>query len=313
MISLCLSCSAKLRSEPSARPPSTRFVRQLSRVLRARRPCDPSLYQQSGSCEHLQKMVSWSALTYIPDRHPSPIPPAALYCIPEAMKLMTRLEHLSINYPMLTQEQDLIPSHTFPRLRKYAFSDYGGYDGPLMISFLTRHPTLTHIRLGYNSIERPAMTPSVRISLPNLEYYVGPAELIPSIVACGLREARLRWRSEILYRTELEIDRVISGLNSLTTSYIPFVFSNNSFWRGVTAPLLTSIAKHMPHIKTLRIESLLNSGELDEVSFPVLDRPSAELNRQQLTALQPVFRCSRASCILQWDTIVNCNWRISQL
>ncbi|KAF7361548.1 hypothetical protein MSAN_01188400 [Mycena sanguinolenta] len=96
-----------------------------------------------------------------------------------------------------------------------------------------------------------------RVSLPNLEYYEGDANLILAIDnAIRLKEVKLCWDSE----DDAQIDRIIIGLSSMTKSDIPVVSSH--VYPDDPFQIVTSVSKHMRNAQTLGLASLRDCIEL---------------------------------------------------
>ncbi|KAJ7852940.1 hypothetical protein B0H14DRAFT_3656196 [Mycena olivaceomarginata] len=164
------------------------------------------------------------------------------------MDLMHRLQHLVIHL------QHASPMGcTFPRL---VSCDIGVSPGDTLVPFLQRHPHLTRLRIAADddiAIER-----GTHITLLNLEHYDGPASLIPALVIRQLREAWLDWHSNDI--SENEVERIVAALASLTTLDFPFL-SSHEYTRDCCGPIISSLSRHMPYIKTLRMSWLKSWNE----------------------------------------------------
>jgi hypothetical protein len=92
-------------------------------------------------------------------------------------------------------------------------------------------------------------SPTLRIHLPNLQYFDGDATFIPAIMAHELGEARLYWDDHE------DIERTVVALRSMTSPDIPFVSINNGTESHQCAALVEALATHIPNIKTLHMRS----------------------------------------------------------
>ncbi|KAJ7478678.1 hypothetical protein B0H11DRAFT_2028278 [Mycena galericulata] len=201
----------------------------------------------------------------------------------EAMKLMTRLERLSIaKTPVLSLLH-------FPRLISCGVqilgSDVDGISGADIVSqFLTRHPTLTHVEM--NSLQaRPV---EERIPLPNLCHYGGTALAIPEICLCRLRTTRLNW---FLPAGTPTIDQIILALNALTTLDRPFVSSHYCFTGVKHLVILKSLSTHMPHTTTLQMRFI--HSELDDEDFEQFTECLPLFHRLAYLALDYIYEFPR--------------------
>ncbi|KAJ7490842.1 hypothetical protein FB451DRAFT_626516 [Mycena latifolia] len=186
-----------------------------------------------------------------------------------ALKLMSRLESLSISLHVLSQPYRLtLLQLSFPRLLACTitppyFDDdpTGTSDVDWIASFLALHPTLTRVHVA--TINELAASPPVRISLLNLQHYEGPAGLIPALALCGLREAQIAWTA-VAIANSTNIDNIIRALNLLTAPEIPFYSAHEYYNPDRCKPILTSISTHMPHTRTLQMRSFADCNFLDE-------------------------------------------------
>ncbi|KAJ7100517.1 hypothetical protein C8R44DRAFT_353368 [Mycena epipterygia] len=190
---------------------------------------------------------------------------ARISMLTELLKLMQKLEHLSIN-PVVWYGPEG-PSHDYrPVILQSTFSgllscvipmiegfvvDLEDPHIDLLGSFLSRHPKLTRIHVRGQLLRAP----SARISLENLQYYRGPGILLPSLdVGIGLREARIEWSSSEID----DLENIIVSLNSLTRHDIPFTFCTEDCDDDVDAlQIMDSISRNIPHTKTLRLACLV--------------------------------------------------------
>ncbi|KAJ7773649.1 hypothetical protein DFH07DRAFT_801357 [Mycena maculata] len=163
----------------------------------------------------------------------------ALDVLKQAMKLMSRLEHLAIVSPSSMTPWRSLP---FPRLLSCRLTLWA-FDTPgeeMVSSFLTRHPTLTHICMALIST-------SLQISLPNLQCFEGYAFGVPLIVSEPLRAARLLWSRS----RNQNFDNIIMALNSMTDPFRPFG-SSHQCTKQECASIFASLSGQMPHTTTLQ-------------------------------------------------------------
>ncbi|KAJ7734838.1 hypothetical protein B0H16DRAFT_1577373 [Mycena metata] len=209
---------------------------------------------------------------------PQPSPPVLGGMLLASMKLMTRLEHLF--FPALYKLQDncfdaLLADVTLPCLLTCGISHFSSWNaaGDKIGLFLQRHPTLTRVRLRTNM--RIVISPTLRISLPNLRHYDGSVGLLPSMEAGGnLTRARLHWHSD---HEDEDIDQAVKVLCSLSNPTIPF-FAVHEYRDNSWQPILTSMAAHMPHTTALQMRPLAEFGT--DLTEQIIDH---------ITACLPVF------------------------
>ncbi|KAF7353991.1 hypothetical protein MVEN_01085800 [Mycena venus] len=173
-----------------------------------------------------------------------------------SIKLMVMLEHLSI-YPYVWSSQSeiglLLWQQTFPRLLTCDIGLPYGAPGDTFTHFCSRHPALTRLRLrSMNKVKSP---PSNRVSLSNLVYYDGQAELLPFVIAGGLKAAQIMWHADA------DIEHIIVALSSLTRPDIPF-YSYHEYCDDYCIPIITFVSMHMPQTKTLQMCSLVDFDRL---------------------------------------------------
>ncbi|KAF7340874.1 hypothetical protein MSAN_02116900 [Mycena sanguinolenta] len=94
---------------------------------------------------------------------------------------------------------------------------------------------------------------SLRVSLPNLEFYEGDAAFILGIDAICLKEVQLTWHDI----DDADVDKIITRLSSMTNPDVPFV-SSHQYLGDPCHQIVTSVSMHMPHTKTLRLHSLVD-------------------------------------------------------
>ncbi|KAF7361552.1 hypothetical protein MSAN_01188800 [Mycena sanguinolenta] len=189
-----------------------------------------------------------------------------------SLKLMLSLDHLSLSAFALDTRHTvmLLEQCSFPQLIScdlWAPSDIKDLfqipppplskSSDLTAVFLTRHSTLK--RIQFHSVYRMVASRSVHAPLPNLEFYAGHARFILSINAIGLQAVELVWYTE----DDEVIDEIVTGISSMTRPNFPFV-SSHSYWDD-PCQIVTSVSKHIPHTKTLRLQCL-------ELSFTILSQ-----------------------------------------
>ncbi|KAJ7675139.1 hypothetical protein B0H17DRAFT_1140452 [Mycena rosella] len=125
--------------------------------------------------------------------------------------------------------------------------------GDLLASFLKLHPGLTRLRFSVGSIV--AMSPSLRVSLPNLQHYDGPAGPITALDVRGLKEAKISWNSG--ETSDTYIDNTIKALNLLTSPDIGFI-SSHEYCDPCCMSIVTSVSNPMQYTRTLRMRSLMD-------------------------------------------------------
>ncbi|KAJ7736202.1 hypothetical protein DFH07DRAFT_843031 [Mycena maculata] len=169
----------------------------------------------------------------------------------QSMKLMRRLEHLSIDSTRVVGQ--LVPKLSllnFPRILRCSLkipADMWHVD--VVAAFLKTHATLTHVRIYING---PIGHQSV--FLPNLQYFDGYMAHLPSIVTQHLKAVRILWRIG-----GLEIDNFVKKLASMTDPKIPFI-SSHRFHTSLddTSRILTALSTRMQHTTTLQINYLVD-------------------------------------------------------
>ncbi|KAF7340889.1 hypothetical protein MSAN_02118400 [Mycena sanguinolenta] len=182
------------------------------------------------------------------------------------LKLMWRLEHLSVSLCTLEDHHwaNLLERGQYTQLTSCDL--WVPTDAPvilptrpsdLAVSFLTRHPTLKRVRFIF--ADRIVPSQSVRVSLPNLEFYRGDAEFIVAIDAICLKAVDLIWYSED------NVENIIVALSSITQPDLPFISSHELRSWGGLRQIVTSLSKHMPHTQTLRLACLRGSLRQDTI------------------------------------------------
>ncbi|KAJ6566982.1 hypothetical protein B0H19DRAFT_1139059 [Mycena capillaripes] len=183
--------------------------------------------------------------------------PAMRSLLNTSPQLMQRLEHLSVTIDEL---DPFLAQCTFPHLltcELYLLPvNSPPHDDPV-VSFLSRHPTLTRIRLRNH---RTLQTSSPKVQLPNLQYYTGNAPLLLHINSNCLREATVRW----FHVEEADVEKFIIALGSLSQASVPFRLSNYHFLHN--PGLIDSISRHMPHIQSLQLHEVLLDRPVWDVS-----------------------------------------------
>ncbi|KAJ7127564.1 hypothetical protein C8R43DRAFT_1027651 [Mycena crocata] len=138
-----------------------------------------------------------------------------------------------------------------------------------LASFMVRHQTLTRFTLRVDYESALAISRSLPLSLPNLQYYDGPASLVPSLaVGGGLREAVLLWQRTDLSNSRMEV--ILTALASSTRPDIGFVCQNNYRVHKDFMGVVEYLSRHIPQTKTLRV-SCLSSWPVEEPAHSLAD------------------------------------------
>ncbi|KAJ7084641.1 hypothetical protein B0H15DRAFT_848419 [Mycena belliarum] len=217
----------------------------------------------------------------------------------EAMKSMSGVEQLYIDpYVLLQPYRFTLLELSFPRL---LVVDIGPPDSnrdlessPVLdrvASFLARHPTLTRVRVSARGLRHPPSL-SVRIPLPNLQYFDGTSALVSSLIVRGLRGAAISW--DPCDKPAIEIDKIIRTLSLLTTPEIPF-FSSHDYRPGFAKYIVAAVSKHIPHTRTFHLRS---------ATFRQLELLGAETSHCMMTCL-PRFTCLRYFAM---DRVLDIAW-----
>ncbi|KAJ6510758.1 hypothetical protein C8R45DRAFT_965109 [Mycena sanguinolenta] len=172
-----------------------------------------------------------------------------------ALKLMLRSDHLSISGSTLDNHHwaILLEEAYLPELISCDFWIPNVLPTPplhLLALFFARHSTLK--RVQFHSGCDLVASQSVRVSLPNLEFYKGDADFIPAINAIGLKEVLLTFYSGD------DVDKIIVALSCMTKLDSPFVSSHSSGSWLALRQIVTSVSHHMKHTRTLRLQYLRN-------------------------------------------------------
>ncbi|KAJ6608053.1 hypothetical protein B0H10DRAFT_2069157 [Mycena sp. CBHHK59/15] len=206
----------------------------------------------------IYSLYSGRRLILSPGRFPSNWPEEFSERLLTCLILMLKLEQLSMHpYMMRTHHmRALLEQRTFPRLLGCDIipratptidSAVPAEDLLALASFLTCHPTLTRLRVP--SRNRIATSPAVRMALPNLEYYDGPAYLVPRLVTCRLKGARLWWQRQ----DETAVEHIIAALGSLTRPDIPFHYVHEyegDYYQSIQL-VTQAVATHIPQTRTV--------------------------------------------------------------
>jgi hypothetical protein len=152
---------------------------------------------------------------------------------------------------------------------------------------LERHPGLTHLHaFGHPFPLNPS--PTLRIHLPNLQYFQGEATFIPAMMAHEIGEARLYWSGRE------DIERTVVALRSMTGPDIPFVSINNGTETDQCTALVEALATHIPNIKTLNMRAATDWVGLTfaAVIFSLMCAQGSpdRITIDQLTAYLPHFK-----------------------
>ncbi|KAJ6510992.1 hypothetical protein C8R45DRAFT_965816 [Mycena sanguinolenta] len=202
-----------------------------------------------------------------------------------SLKPMLRLNHLSLCASALDNRHSLIlfEECNFPQLiscdiwAPLGSSGDGLSKGQMsdsIVLFLTRHPTLKRVHI--HSILKMVASPSIRVSLPNIESYEGDAGLILAIDANALKSVQLIWFNDV--DTEGSTEKIILRVSSMIKSNVPLVISHKYMGdhRGsrIVSRIVTSMSEHMRHPRTLRLQSLRQTVGLNEDTWAHHGMPS---------------------------------------
>ncbi|KAJ6511017.1 hypothetical protein C8R45DRAFT_1207790 [Mycena sanguinolenta] len=185
-----------------------------------------------------------------------------------SLKLMPRLDHLFLCAFALDGRHAVIlfEEFNFPQLTSCdIWAPWGTYGGSLTTKqksdsvalFLARHSTLKRVHIHPAEMLVPSR--SIRASLPNLQCYSGYAALIPTIDASGLQSAHLNWFNNA------DTEEIILAISLMAKPDFPFVFSHTYLGDPRDSPLnliVTSMSKHIPHTRILRLRSLTATFEI---------------------------------------------------
>ncbi|KAJ7619686.1 hypothetical protein FB45DRAFT_931416 [Roridomyces roridus] len=163
----------------------------------------------------------------------------------QSLKLMRRLEHLTIrDVRQPSGAISYLPTLTFPNLLSCFIIERRADAWKLHITqFLSRHPTITHIRLSESYSAVPVREGGL---LPKLQYYDGPIHL-PSFSSHGLIAARTYWVSLLPITTRVEKLCPLTGPN-LTSFCIHSPIS-----AGRVIEVLVHLSIHIPHLEKLEM------------------------------------------------------------
>jgi hypothetical protein len=168
-----------------------------------------------------------------------------------SLKALSRLEDLSLDWIVLYEGygKELL-AWTFPRLVHCVVSPsqtWNSRAGPkdtddLLASFLLRHPALKSFRIP----DKSTLLAPARIPLPHLQVLECPAEVIPSIITHGLRQAIIYWP------TRLDVETIVVAVKSMARGDMPFVFCNK-YCDEDFPEIVDSISRNIPHTRALQL------------------------------------------------------------
>jgi hypothetical protein len=177
---------------------------------------------------------------------------------------MANLEHLTFNHRLVdpVDYHNLLQRHTFPRLTSCEMDVLGRFDKTthdynLLAAFWNRHRTLT--RVFCPDLMR-ASRPSLRITMPNLEYLETSPILVPllDVAARRLREVRMVWYP---WQAAL-VEQVMRAIQAMTEVEIPFVASQDFFGLETCYALVDAISRNLPQTRMLRMRRIGQYNEL---------------------------------------------------
>jgi hypothetical protein len=140
---------------------------------------------------------------------------------------------------------DALCASSFPRLRNFSLTLSVVSDGLLLPSFLNRHPSIVRLMLYRDSCY--PRVPSISVRLPNLHCFRGPSSFFTSIVPqAPLSSAYLSWNIGEDFGPAIAVLEGYSKESLVKLSCIR---------RGCNADLIEYISRHIPDIRSLRIQS----------------------------------------------------------
>ncbi|KAJ7661773.1 hypothetical protein B0H14DRAFT_3179273 [Mycena olivaceomarginata] len=156
---------------------------------------------------------------------------------------LCHLETLGL-IPVAPHSTELLQDAYFPNLSKFS-SAVEFQTSALLPSFLTRHPTITHLTFTRDGIS--ALHP---ILLPNLEDYDGPSSYVSALRAdsAPINSVCLVWYSEDL-DIELPLRRIAEMAIASPTKFAGICVTNNI--RPST--IIAGVAAHLPYIHDLML------------------------------------------------------------
>ncbi|KAJ6506704.1 hypothetical protein C8R45DRAFT_970304 [Mycena sanguinolenta] len=186
------------------------------------------------------------------------------------LKLMSTLDHLSLSPATLGDRRRFIlwKEHNFPQLiscdiwAPFSFFTTRQISDAVAL-FLAGHPTLKRFHIHTHVVP----SPSNRVFLPNLECYGGDTAFIPAINTTNLKEAQFIWSSS----DDADVEKIIIGVHSMTKLDVPFVFSHRfsshpHYHTIFVEKIVTLVAQHMRHIKTLRFEVMHSQDTIRHIT-----------------------------------------------
>ncbi|KAF7341944.1 hypothetical protein MSAN_02050400 [Mycena sanguinolenta] len=185
-----------------------------------------------------------------------------------SLKLMSTLDHLWLSPSALDDRHSfiLLKECNFPQLIGCAilapFSIFTTQQiSDAVALFLAGHSNLKRFHIHSSVLA----SPSIRVSLPNLEYYEGNSALIPTIHTNSLKEVHLTWCPQ----HAADVDQIVLRLDSMAKPGFPFVSSHRFLCASGNQTIMkvvTSVSKHMRHTKTLRLQASQRQDILDHMT-----------------------------------------------
>ncbi|KAJ7619657.1 hypothetical protein FB45DRAFT_931345 [Roridomyces roridus] len=210
-----------------------------------------------------ERADSVRSLTFVQESYDA-VHPEPSETLMESLKLMRKLEHLSLEDHRPHGVVPRLTSLTFPNLLSCILLGGNTEDRSLHITgFLSRHPTITHLRL------RPPPGEDLPVPdgslLPRLQCYDGGLGWLPSFSARSLAAVRTVWT--------VEFPSLANKLSALTS---PALTLSIDFVQGdQITRLLDQLLTHLPHLGILKL---------------LCWRMSTEEILTQITASLPRFR-----------------------
>ncbi|KAJ6548187.1 hypothetical protein DFH09DRAFT_1169939 [Mycena vulgaris] len=160
----------------------------------------------------------------------------------DVLQTLLRLEGLSIDMtPMGQRQQRKVCELVLPQLRWCSLQTgvtewTATQTEDTLASFLLRHPQLKQVHIQQLRYLEAWPSAQARIPLLQLQHLQCPVALLPSILACGVREVTLDWDTN----APNDVDTLVGALKSMTRHDIPFI--------------VNAISRDIPHARTLSMQ-----------------------------------------------------------
>ncbi|KAJ7619656.1 hypothetical protein FB45DRAFT_1096004 [Roridomyces roridus] len=183
----------------------------------------------------------------------------------ECLNLTRRLEHLSIKDLRPTGVGSCLSSLTFPALMS-CFLDTRVAWQPSVAEFLSRHPTITHLRLWSVIAPDSPHIPEGTL-LPELQYYHGALSLLCPFLAHSLVAVQTSWSAETIGLGRL-------ALTVQTNPDLTLCFDCVS--PTPVSELLLHVSTHMPRLKNLKLRTWIGGITAETVNHITAHLPRFE-------------------------------------